>query len=127
MSYDIQPRETARVSIETDAERDQLETALRRLVPLLNDAMGGARPSAPVYAGLDHFLAEHYENTREILARIDAALEHGRLAVDAYVRGDALMAEQYGLAATAFQGTIPPFSPPDAAAVQALPEKVGVS
>lgn len=127
MPYDIHPRETARVSTETDFERDQLDTTLHELVPLLTDAMGGARPSAPVHAELDHFLAEHYKNTREILARIDSALEHGRLAVDAYVRGDALMAEQYGRAATAFDGVILPFSPRDAGAVQALPEKVGKS
>jgi hydrogenase maturation factor HypE len=127
VSYDIQPRETARVSTETDFERHQLETTLQRMVPLLNDAMGGARPSAPVYAELDHFLAEHYKNTREILARIDSALEHGQLAVDAYVRGDTLMAEQYGRVATAFEGVIPPFSPRDAGAVQALPDKVGDS
>jgi hypothetical protein len=125
MSYDIQPRETARVSIETDVERDQLETTLQRMVPLVSDAMGGTRPSAPVTAELDHFLAEHYRNTREILARIDSALEHGQLAVDAYVQGDALMAEQYGRASTVFDGTILPFAPPDAAASQALPEKVG--
>ncbi len=125
MPYDIQPRETARVSTETDFERDQLEIALRRLEPPMNDAMGGARPSAPVSAELDHFLAEHYKNSRETLARIDSALEHGRLAVDAYVQGDTLMAEQYGRAATAFQGTILPFTPPDAGAVQALPDKVG--
>ena len=124
MTYDIQPRETARVSTETDFERDQLETTLRRMVPLLNDAMGGARPSAPVYRELDHFLAEHYKNTREILARIDSALEHGQLAVDAYVRNDIVMAEQYGRAATVFTGTILPFSPRDAGATQALPEKV---
>lgn len=126
MSYDIQPRETARVSTETDFERDQLETTLQRMVPLLTDAMGGARPSAPVYAELDHFLAEHYKNTREILARIDSALEHGQIAVDAYVRGDAVMAEQYGRAANVFQGTILPFAPRDAGATQALPEKVEV-
>jgi hypothetical protein len=124
MSYDIQPRETARVSIETDAERDQIEQTLRRMVPLLNDAMGGARPSAPVYAELEHFLAEHDKATQVILARIDSALEHGQLAVDAYVRGDALMAEQYGRAAIVFEGTVLPFSPRDAGATQALPEKV---
>jgi Family of unknown function (DUF6507) len=125
MPYDIQPRETARVSIETDAARDRLETTLQRLVSLLDDAMGGARPSAPVYSELDHFLAEHYKNKREILARIDSALEHGQLAVDAYVHGDAVMAGQYGRASAVFSGTILPFSPPDAAAVQALPEMVG--
>ncbi|HEY6747947.1 MAG TPA: DUF6507 family protein [Mycobacteriales bacterium] len=124
MSYDIQPRETARVSIETDAERDQLDTTLHRMVPLLNDAMGGARPSGPVYAELDHFLAEHDKATREILARIDSALEHGQIAVDAYVRGDALMAEQYGRAATVVDGVVLPFAPREAGATQALPEKV---
>jgi Family of unknown function (DUF6507) len=124
MSYDIQPRETARVSLETDAERDRLEDTLRRVDPLVDDAAGGARPSAPVYAALDHFLAEHYKNTREILARIDSALEHGQLAVDAYVRGDALMAEQYGRAAIVFEGVTVPFTPRDAGATQALPEKV---
>lgn len=123
MSYDILPRETARVSLETDAERDRLEETLRRVDPLVNDAAGGARPSAPVYAELDHFLAEHYQSTREILARIDSALEHGQLAVDAYVRGDALMAEQYGRASTAFEGVVVPFSPRDAGATQALPGK----
>jgi hypothetical protein len=120
--YDIQPRETARVSIETSIERDQLQDTLQRVVPLVDDAMGGARPSAPVYAELDHFVAEHYKNTREILARINSALEHGQLAVDAYVQGDALMAEQYGRASTVFTGTIPPYTPPGA---RELPEKVG--
>jgi hypothetical protein len=125
MSYDIQPQETARVSAETDVERDQLEDTLRRMVPLVDDAMGGARPSAPVTAELDHFLAEHYQATREVLARIDSALEHGQLAVDAYVRGDAQMAEQYGRAAIVFDGVILPFAPRDPAATAALPEKVG--
>jgi Family of unknown function (DUF6507) len=124
MPYDIQPRETARVSIETGLERDQLQDALLRMVRLVDDAMGGARPSAPVTTGLDHFLAEHYETTREILARINSALEHGQLAVDAYVHGDVQMAEQYGRASTVFDGTILPFAPPGGDA-QALPERVG--
>ena len=98
MPYDIQPRETARVSAETTVERDELDSALRRVVPLVDDAMAGARPSAPVYAELDHFVAEHYKNTREMLNRINSALVHGQLAVDAYVQGDAAMAEQYGRA-----------------------------
>ncbi|HST66374.1 MAG TPA: DUF6507 family protein [Mycobacteriales bacterium] len=121
MPYDIQPRETDRVSIETTLERDQLEDNLDRVVPLVDDAMGGTRPSAPVTAELDHFVAEHYKNSREILARINSALEHGRLAVDAYVQGDATMAEQYGRAATVFDGPILPFTPPPA---RELPEKV---
>jgi Family of unknown function (DUF6507) len=121
MSYDIQPRETARVSSETSVERDQLQDSLRRVVPLVDDAMGGARPSAPITAELDHFVAEHYKNTREILNRINSALEHGQLAVDAYVQGDALMAEQYGRAATVFAGTVLPYRPPGP---RELPEKV---
>jgi Family of unknown function (DUF6507) len=119
--YDIHPRETARVSIETSRERDQLKDNLDRVVPLVDDAMGGTRPSAPVTAELVHFVAEHYKNSREILARINSALEHGQLAVDAYVAGDAEMAEQYGRAAVVFQGTILPFAPPPP---RALPEKV---
>ena len=125
MSYDIQPRETARVSIETSVERDQLKGVLDRLVGLVDDAEGAARPSAPVAAELDHFLAEHYRTSREILARINSALEHGRLAVDAYVRGDALMAEQYGRASKVFDGTVVPFAPPPAGVAETLPEKVG--
>jgi hypothetical protein len=125
MSYDIQPREMTRVSVETSFERDQLGSVLDRLAGLISDAEGGARPSAPVTAELDHFLAEHYKNSREILARINSALEHGRLAVDAYVQGDALMAEQYGRASSVFGGTILPFAPPAAGVAQSLPEKVG--
>ncbi len=125
MSYDIQPRETARVSIETSFERDQLKSTLDRLVPMIDDAIDGARPSAPVAAELSNFLAEHYKNSREILARINSALEHGQLAVDAYVQGDALMAEQYGRASAVFGGTILPFSPPATGVAQTLPEKVG--
>jgi hypothetical protein len=125
VSYDIQPRQTARVSIETSFERDQLEGVLDRLTGLLDDAEGGARPSAPVTAELDHFLAEHYRVSREILARINSALEHGRLAVDAYVQGDAVMAEQYGRASSVFAGTVRPFTPPAAGLAQTLPEKVG--
>jgi len=125
MPYDIQPRETVRVSIETSFERDQLQDTLQRMVPLLTDAIDGARPSSPVTAELDHFLAEHHKNTRQILARIDSALEHGQLAVDAYVHGDAQMAEQYGQASSVFDGTILPFSPPAAGTAQTLPENVG--
>jgi hypothetical protein len=125
MPYDIQPRETARVSAETSVERDQLQDTLQRMVPLVDDAMGGARPSAPVTTELDHFLAEHYKGTREILARINSALEHGQLAVDAYLHGDAQMAEQYGRAATVFDGTILPFAPAAAGAAQTLPERIG--
>ena len=120
MPYDIRPRETDRVSIETTVERDRLQDNLRRVVPLVDDAMGGARASAPVTAELDHFVAEHYKNTREMLDRINSALEHGRLAVDAYVQGDAAMAELYGRNAAVFTGTILPFTPP---AARDLPER----
>ena len=124
MAYDIQPRETARVSAETSVERDRLADGLRDVVPPLDEALEAARASAPVAQALDHFLAEHYKAARELAARIDSALVHGDAAVVAYVRGDREMAEQYARSSVVFDGPVATFSPPSAAAVQARPEKV---
>lgn len=121
MSYDIQPRECARVGADTDTERDQLQDGLQRVVPLVGEAISAARAGAPVAAELDRFLAEHHRLSREILARIDSALTHGAAAVDAYVRQDTAMAEQYARASVVFAGPVAPFTPLAPGAVAALP------
>ena len=116
MSYTIWPRECDRVSRQTAAERDQLQDTLRRVGPALTEATGGARASAPVTAELDQFTAAHDGTTGEILARIEATLANGALAVAAYVHGDAEMAAEYGRASAVFTGPVVPPPPPDPAA-----------
>ena len=124
MTYDIEPREVAGVILRTGAERDELTAVLRRMPPLVDDATAAARPAAAVAAELDRFRADHETAARDIAARLDSALTHGELAVDAYVRGDAEMAGQYGRAAVVFDQPLVPFPPLSPGAVAALPARV---
>lgn len=124
MSYDIQPREMARVAAETAAERDRLRDALGRVGPLVEQAMDGTRPSPTVSAELDRFLAEHEKSTREMVTRIDSALENGERAVRAYVDGDADMAAAYARESVVVNRPRVPYSPPPPGAAQFLPETI---
>lgn len=125
MSYDLWPQQIVRVTAETTVERDRLHDALQLVVPLVDDAIDGARPSAPVAAELDAFLAGHHLTSRELAARIDSALVHADAALDAYVRGDTEMAAEYARASVAFAGPVAPFTPRPGAATVALPGHLG--
>ena len=124
MPYDIQPREVVRVIADTGLAGDELRDGLRRVVPLVDEAIDAARSSAPVAAELDRYLADHDRTAREVVARIASALVHGELAVDAYVAGDALMAEQHARASVVFDRPLVPFPRPTAEQIRARPEKV---
>lgn len=114
MSYDIWPRETARVFRLTGAGRDQLADHVRAVEPQLDRAADGASPSVPVSAALAEFRAAHDRAVAETLARVTTALVSGELAVAAYVSGDVEMAEEYGRASVVFTSPRVPLPPPAA-------------
>lgn len=104
MAYSIRPLEMAGVFAATSSELDTWLAELAEAGPSLDDAAQGLRGSPTLVAQLALFGEEHDGLTRRIQTRTDSALYHGREAVDAYVRGDEEMAEQYGREAGAFSG-----------------------
>jgi Family of unknown function (DUF6507) len=109
MSYSIRPGEMEQVFAATGAQRDALLATLAEVGPQLDAAQAGAAVSAPITAALGYFQAEHDRLVAEVALRIESALYNGQEAVDAYVRGDAVMAQQYGRASAVFAGLrLPP-------------------
>jgi uncharacterized protein DUF6507 len=109
MSYSIRPGELAQVFAATGASRDELLGTFAQVDPQLEAAQAGAASSAPIDSALGYFRAEHERLVGEVALRIESALYNGQEAVDAYVRGDAVMAQQYGRASVVFAGTrLPP-------------------
>lgn len=111
MSYTIFPAEMATVFTRTGAERDTLQRSLVLVTALAGVAGVAAASAAPVGAALGAFQTAQADLTRDVLDRVAAALHHGDRAVDAYVHGDLVMAEQQGRAAAVVSG--PRFAPPD--------------
>jgi hypothetical protein len=99
----------AQVFRATGTQRDDLLETLAKADPLLDAAAAGAAGSMPIGSALDYFQAEHQRLVNEVALRVDSALYHGQEAVEAYVRGDVMMAEQYGRASVVFAGDrLPP-------------------
>jgi hypothetical protein len=109
MSYSIRPGEMGQAFAATGGKRDQLLGTFVEIGPQLDAAQAGAASSAPIGSALGYFRAEHERLTAEVALRIESALYNGQEAVDAYVRGDAVMAQQYGQASVVFAGNrLPP-------------------
>lgn len=104
MSYSIRPQEMDQVFFATRNELVDWMVQLAGAEAPLDDAKQGMRGSPTVVAQLAVFAEEHESLSRRINSRVDSALYHGREAVDAYLRGDELMAEEYGRAAGVLEG-----------------------
>ena len=102
MSYSIRPQQMDQVFATTRTELTGWLAQLAGAQVPLDDAGQGLRGSPTLVAQLTFFGEEHDGLARQISARTDSALHHGREAVDCYILGDAEMAEQYGRAAGAF-------------------------
>jgi hypothetical protein len=109
MSYSIRPGEMALVFRTTGAARDELLATFAKVDPHLEAARAATTASHPIGSALSSFRAEHKRLIEEVALRIDSALYYGQEAVEAYVRADAQMAEQYGRASVVFAGDrLPP-------------------
>jgi Family of unknown function (DUF6507) len=109
VSYSIRPNEMVGVFGATGSARDELVASLGQAEPHLSAAEAGAAGARLIGSALDYFRAQHGRLVDEAATRIGSALYNGQEAVEAYVRGDAQMAEQYGRASVVFAGDrLPP-------------------
>jgi Family of unknown function (DUF6507) len=109
MSYSVHPDGMAGVFTATGTRRDELLETLGATEQQLSAVQAAASASTPIVSALAAFRAGHRRLITEVAARLDAALYHGREAVEAYVRGDTQMAQQYAQASVVFAGDpLPP-------------------